>query len=313
MPTFAFLVYLVLVAGVVVFRLSYIGWFGPYAVAAVIALPLLLLLLSLPSMLRLRLRLNAKPWVYRGDQGLLELHFSGRGIMPVSAVVVKTELINRFTGELIRKNFLFSSVVGGGRSIALPTGLCGMLTCRVLSYECRDALGLFKIRRRCDSAMNIAVVPRPADELDMEIFSALNAKQRLKPKYGGGYSEEHDLREYRPGDTVNSIHWKLSSKTDKVIVREPLVRENDNIYLVLTAAGTHDEGLERLYRLSLELCRMELNHYIIADKVYPVGNESETLEALRSLLSVPLGEPCGYDEAMARCVFLISGEEVRTR
>ena len=313
MPTLAFLFYLVLVAGVIVFRLSYIGWFGPYAVAAVIALPLLLLLLSLPAMLRLRLSLDARPWIYRGDEGLLELRFSGRGLMPVSTVVIRLELTNRFTGDRIKKRFLFRSVAGGGRAIALPTELCGMLSCRVLSYECRDALGLFKIRRKCGTVVNTAVIPRPAAEFDPGIFSALNAKQRLKPKYGGGYSEEHDLREYQPGDTVNSIHWKLSSKTDKVIVREPLVRENDDIYLVLAGAGAHDEGLERLYRLSLELCQMELSHYIIADRSYPVGNESESLEALRSLLSMPLGEPCGYDEAMARCVFVISGKEVRTR
>lgn len=311
MPTFGFLLYIILAVCIYAFRLSYIGWFGPYAVAAVLTLPPLLLLLSLPSMLRLRLKLNARPWVYRGDEGMLELNFSCRGFMPVSAVHVRLELSNRFTGEIIRRRFVFSCVAGDSRSIDLPTELCGMLSCRVLSYECRDALGLFAIRRKGGAAVSTAVIPRPRIDAEPDIPSALNAKQRLKPKYGGGYSEDHDLREYQPGDTVNSIHWKLSSKTDKVIVREPLVCENDRIYLVLAAAGTRDEGLERLYWLSLELCGMELSHYIIADREYPIGNEHEALEALRSMLSAPLGEPCGYDAAMARCVFVISGEEVR--
>lgn len=313
MPTFGFVLYLLLLAAIVFFRLSYLGWFGPYIVAAAIALPLLLLLLSLPAMLRLRLNFAARPWVYRGDEGSLELRFSGRGIMPISKVVVKLEMTNRFTTERVRKQFVFRCVAGGSRQIALPTELCGMLSCRVLSYEAYDALGLFKLRRRLDAVVDTAVIPRPAADFDSAIFSALNARQRLKPKYGGGYSEEHDLREYQPGDTVNSIHWKLSSKTDKVIVREPLVRENDSIYLVLAAAGTNDEGLEKLYRLSLELLQMELSHYIIADRAYEVYNEQEAMEAMHSLLSVPLGEPCGYDEAMARCVFIVNGEEVRSR
>lgn len=313
MPTFGFVLYLLLLAAIVFFRLSYLGWFGPYIVAAAIALPLLLLLLSLPAMLRLRLNIGARPWVYRGDEGSLELRFSGRGVMPISKVVVKLEMTNRFTTERVRKQFVFRCVAGGSRQIALPTGLCGMLSCRVLSYEAYDALGLFKLRRKLDAVVDTAVIPRPAADFDSAIFSALNARQRLKPKYGGGYSEEHDLREYQPGDTVNSIHWKLSSKTDKVIVREPLVRENDSIYLVLAAAGTNDEGLEKLYRLSLELLQMELSHYIIADRAYEVYNEQEAMEAMRSLLSVPLGEPCGYDEAMARCVFIVNGEEVRSR
>lgn len=313
MPTFGFVLYLLLLAAIVFFRLSYLGWFGPYIVAAAIALPLLLLLLSLPAMLRLRLNISARPWVYRGDEGTLELRFSGRGVMPISTVAVRLELTNRFTAEQTKKQFVFRCVAGGTRHISLPTELCGMLSCRVVSYECYDALGLFKLRRKLGTVVDTAVIPRPAEDLDVQIFSALNAKQRLKPKYGGGYSEEHDLREYRPGDTVNSIHWKLSSKTDKVIVREPLVRENDNIYLVLAAAGTNDEGLEKLYRLSLDLCNMELSHYIIADRAYEVYNEQEAMEAMRSLLSVPLGEPCGYDEAMARCVFLVNGGEVRSK
>lgn len=313
MPTFGFVLYLLLLAAIVFFRLSYLGWFGPYIVAAAIALPLLLLLLSLPAMLRLRLNFAARPWVYRGDESSLELRFSGRGVMPISKVVVKLEMTNRFTTERVRKQFVFRCVAGGSRQIALPTELCGMLSCRVLSYEAYDALGLFKLRRKLDAVVDTAVIPRPAADFDSAIFSALNARQRLKPKYGGGYSEEHDLREYQPGDTVNSIHWKLSSKTDKVIVREPLVRENDSIYLVLAAAGTHDEGLEKLYRLSLELLQMELSHYIIADRAYEVYNEQEAMEAMRSLLSVPLGEPCGFDEAMARCVFIVNGEEVRSR
>lgn len=313
MPTFGFVFYLLLLAAIIFFRLSYLGWFGPYIVAAAIALPLLLLLLSLPAMLRLRLNISARPWIYRGDEGSLELRFSGRGVMPISKAVVKLELTNRFTSERVRKQFVFRCVAGGARHIALPTELCGMLSCRVTGYESYDALGLFKIRRKLDTVVDTAVIPRPAMDFDSAVFSALNARQRLKPKYGGGYSEEHDLREYQPGDTVNSIHWKLSSKTDKVIVREPLVRENDGIFLVLAAAGRNDEGLEKLYRLSLELCNMELSHYIIADKAYEVYNEQEAMEAMRSLLSVPLGEPCGFDEAMARCVFIVNGEEVRSR
>ena len=35
-----------------------------------------------------------------------------------------------------------------------------------------------------------------------------------------GPGEDYDLRDYRPGDPMRSIHWKLSSKWDELIVRE---------------------------------------------------------------------------------------------
>ena len=59
MPTFHFFLYLALLAGAYVFKLAYIGWFGPYLMGALCLLPPLLLLLSLPSMLSLRAEISA--------------------------------------------------------------------------------------------------------------------------------------------------------------------------------------------------------------------------------------------------------------
>ena len=62
--------------------------------------------------------------------------------------------------------------------------------------------------------------------------------------------------------------------------------------------------------LTCELCRRELPHYIIAEGIYHVGNESETTEALCSLLAAPLSEAPRFDASMARCVFRIVEGEV---
>ena len=35
------------------------------------------------------------------------------------------------------------------------------------------------------------------------------------------YGEDYELRDYRPGDPMRMMHWKLSSKRDDLIVREP--------------------------------------------------------------------------------------------
>ena len=152
--------------------------------------------------------------------------------------------------------------------------------------------------------------PAVAPERPVDLEAALKTVTHLKPKYGGGFSEEHDLRDYRPGDMSNSIHWKLSSKTDKLIVREALEQENKEIFLVLQQVGQDDRGLEVLYWLSLELCRRELPHRIVANTLYVVGNESESAAALAGILAFPLDRPCGYDASTARSIFVISSGEV---
>ena len=172
-------------------------------------------------------------------------------------------------------------------------------------------LGLFRIRRRPPDAVFCTILPpavEPEHPVDLE--AALKTVTRLKPKYGGGFSEEHDLRDYRPGDMSNSIHWKLSSKADKLIVREALEQENKEIFLVLNQVGQNDRGLEVLYWLSLELCQRELPHQIVANTVYLVGNENESAAARAGILAFPLDRPCGYDASKARSVFIISSGEV---
>ena len=68
MPTFHFFLYLAALAAAYVFKLAYIGWFGPYLMGALCLLPPLLLLLSLPSMLGLRVEISAPDSVSRGSE-----------------------------------------------------------------------------------------------------------------------------------------------------------------------------------------------------------------------------------------------------
>lgn len=313
-PGLNFLFYLLAIALAWLFRMSYLGWLGPYLLAVVIFAPLLLLLLSLPAMLMTSLRLQTPAYCTRGSNARLILHFQAPRFLPLSRVRISLEIDNRFAGERSREPLHFESIVSGTRTVALPTGLCGVLHCRVSQFECCDVLGLLRIRRPCPDAFFCVVMPEPrqADQ-PVDLDASLQTVVHLKPKYGGGYSEEHDMREYRPGDTVNSIHWKLSAKTDSVIVREPLVRENDEVFLVLSRVGVKDRGLEVLYWLSLELCAMEIPHTIVGDQLYSVGSEQESANALAGIMNVPMCEPCAYDAARARCIFLISAGEVHVR
>ena len=302
------------IAGAYIFRLAYIGWFGPYLVVVVAAAPLLLFLLSLPSMGALHLSLSAPSRCIRGSGAQLRVDFQTRSHMPISCVMVTIQIENRFTGELSSQTYKFRGILSCNSYLPLPTGDCGLLVCRISGWECRDLLGIFSIRRRSDALAKCAVLPEPFQpDTPLNMDAAMNSAVQLKPKYGGGYSEEHDLRAYQPGDTVNSIHWKLSSKTDTVIVREPLICENNEVYLVLAQVGANDRGLEALYWLSLELCQMEIPHIIVSAHQYPVGNEEEAQEALASILSAPISPPCPFDRSLARCVFILSDGEVTVK
>ena len=311
MLTVHFLVYIIAVFFAYLFKLSYLGWFGAYLLAAVIFVPILLLLLSLPGMLSAEVCLEAVPYCAQGSKTDLQLVFKVSRFFPISSVNIQVEIINLFAEEKSRESLLFHSVSAGKKTLPLPTSLCGTLCCRITRFECRDMLGIFAWKRKCPEEIYCTVLPEAKEpDTPIHVDAALQTPARLKPKYGGGYSEEHDLREYRPGDTINSIHWKLSSKMDEVIVREPLVRENQEVFVVLARVGAKDRGLEVLYWLSDALCELEVPHTIVANRLYSVGNQQEAIHALCGILSTPIVEPCSYDASNARCVFLITSGEV---
>ena len=142
-----------------------------------------------------------------------------------------------------------------------------------------------------------------------DISAELEARTVLKPKHGGGYAEEHELREYRPGDMVNSIHWKLSSKTDKVIVREPLTSQDARIYIVV--AGQSKKALGNARYISENLCELEQEHELLCPSVeVTVGNSQESAAAFMELLSKPRSSAAVSAKADARCCFIVSDEGV---
>jgi hypothetical protein len=49
---------------------------------------------------------------------------------------------------------------------------------------------------------------------------------------GGDPSEVFALREYRDGDMQNRIHWKLSSRSDEFIVKEPSEQVNSRVLII---------------------------------------------------------------------------------
>lgn len=299
----------VIVGAAWVFRVYYNAWPGPWIFACALALPPILFLLSLPSMLGLNIQLEGPSRALRGEKAECRVRFSNSRLLPIHHAAVRLELRNLYTGNAQVESRHLRNLASAGLRLTLPTGECGVLRYRITRCELRDPLGLFAIRRSFDRELLCAVLPE-ARKAQVNLDAVLDASRVLKPKYGGGFSEEYDLRAYRPGDMTNSIHWKLSSKTDDLIVREALTLQNSAIYLVLDHPGANDEGLGVLRWLSAELIAREEAHILVADSLYPVENARESDGALVSLLSKPMGPPCEFDARTARCVFRVRGEEV---
>ncbi len=230
-----------------------------------IVLPFISLLVSLPAMLRVRVHLSASAASPRGEAAAARLKMDSRFFLPVGCLSMTFSGENRFTGEPVNKRrSRYWGVLKAEESLTLPSDRCGVISCSLGRVWAWDYMGIFAIPvRRCDPAfytvLPIPQEPKPMPELDQD--SAIT----LKPKPGGGYSEEHELRPYRQGDPLNVIHWKLSSKLDEPIVREPQLMQRKRIALSVSPRSDRRElesQLDQLLYLSLDLIGKGIPHRI---------------------------------------------------
>ncbi len=210
--------------GSILLYMFYQEWLSVLLLALAIALPLLSLALSLPAMLSFRVVLCCVPSVTVGEASLAEV--AADGDLPYRAWLgIKRPL----TGESWH----------GGARVSLPTDHVGTLVVTAKRVRVYDRLGLIGIPVRYRAETAVTVRPRPTRmEIPASADSVLSTSWR--PKAGGGYSEYHELRPYRPGDSLNHIHWKVTAKVGEPIIREPM-QPDVRWSLMLTVRGTAEE------------------------------------------------------------------------
>lgn len=225
------IVYLAALAAGTVFFFAYRQWFAWVVLLWLVGLPLLSLAMSLPVMLRSQVRLSCPSQVQMGERAVPELSVQSR--LPLPPVRYRMQVKNCFTGEF----FLYEP------GEALLTTHCGGLEVKPWKVYIYDYMGLFRYRVRSLSGCRVLVLPTgiPVPELPQ-----LRQQYALawKPKTGGGFAENHDLRLYRPGDDLRHIHWKLAAKTGKLIYREPIEPLEGMLKLSLVLSGS-EEVLDR--------------------------------------------------------------------
>lgn len=246
------IIYLLVWIGCMVFFWAYQQWFSWFALLAVLGLPLFSLLISLPAMLTARLELRTPEALTAGTPLTLELHC--RSFMPTPPWKCTVAVQRPITGQHWQLQ----------NGSALPTDHCGALYCTVHKAKVCDYLGLFSFPLRAPDQHTILVRPEPVTIQNLPQLKRYLTRS-WRPKRGGGFSENHELRLYRPGDSIHQIHWKLSAKTAKLILREPMEPERGRVLLRLDLQGSEaelDRKLGRLLWLGSHLLELKITYEI---------------------------------------------------
>ncbi len=294
--------YLLALGGVTIFWAFYEGWFAGRLLLFLLLLPVASLLLTLPALLGMRLCLTLPEQAQRGESIVPVLSFTCAWPLPVGRLRLRLTGKNLLTGEeVVHRTVRLYGIRNQDVSLLTCRGAhCGCIHWVADRVRATDLLGIFSLplRRPGESwtaIWPVATPPVPAPELPPKAAGG----KRLRPLPPGSFAEEHEVRSYRPGDPMNSVHWKLSAKVDALVVREPLEPERPQLVLELAWGGAPemlDTALDQLLWLSGALCRCGCPHRVRyldaagAVSAAAIAHEGDLDTLVRHLLAAPAPE-----------------------
>ena len=189
----------------------------------------------------------------------------------------------------------------------MASDLCGRVECVLRSVSCFEPFSLFSTTRTVDDTRRLSVMPNlhQAHLGSIMAASPLSDTVQYSPyTKGQDLSEVFGLREYEQGDDLRAIHWKLSEKIDRTVVREPSL-PIDNSLLVFWDKGLYGHAAEpelgdTLAEVMLGLCQALSSAGLSFEVAFNdvgsgrcvrerIDTEDDIYELVGHLMSSPLG------------------------
>ena len=146
---------------------------------------------------------------------------------------------------------------------------CGYTAFTIENAYIYDILGFGSLSiNNISENVNVMVMPTPKP-IDIELpkmpFVSGDESEIFHEDRGRDSSETFEIREFHDGDSMNKIHWKLSSKTDELMIRDSIAAIETNIYVYfdLSKRINIDEGLEKSISIAYEMRNLGYAFYIM--------------------------------------------------
>ena len=307
-----------------------VGYLFHFLFFAVLSLPALGLAVSLPAMLGARAELSAPAGrIRRGQAAAWKLRVVSRSRLPLARWAGRLCLTDRTAGRSVRRRLAMSHAIpGAGRGWGVDTEHCSLVECRVERLRVCDCLGLFTLPVKPPEPGELLVQPLPVAPGRLDLPEG-TGRPVPAPRGKSASGEDYELRPFREGDSLRTVHWKMSAKRDELVTRELLEDRRPVPVLTFDHFGPRsrmDRTLDRLAGLSAALLERERPHEVRwahpatgAVRRQTVSCEREWLACLRAILFDPvpdqgrsvLDQPLAVDRDTAIHHIHVTGEEAR--
>ncbi len=264
--------YILTLAAIFLFYLFFAGYLAFFLLAAAILLPLASWVVTLLAIRKTTFRVQVKnAYANKAEEIRLMIRAENRSLFPIARAELKICCENSLCGEKRYETFSLPVSSGPEQTVEfqMKSQFCGKVSVRLTQIKYFDSLGIFTAKHILQLYTEVFVAPT-VHFLDARIDTAANpgveSSTYSKVKPGDDPSEIFDVRPFRDGDRLRSIHWKLSSKLDELMVKEFSLPTDSSVLLLteLMAAdmAALDTVVETLASLSRFLLENETNHSV---------------------------------------------------
>ncbi|NLM10417.1 MAG: DUF58 domain-containing protein [Clostridiaceae bacterium] len=179
--------------------------------------------------------------------------------------------------------------------------------------EVKDFLNLISVKYLPGETKEIRVFPRilPVQELDIP-YVRMSENEYLSQNKDTGHTEIRDIRDYMYGDSFKKIHWKLSSKYNKWMVKETNASSEKEFWILLNLSkmyGRAEDVLmieDRTVEFLVSLARMLLSSgfniklcFYRSEQVYLTFSENKGFQQIYELMSfIPFDQNAHFEDIM---------------
>lgn len=248
-------------------------WFGS-SIALGLAMVLLILPLgSLPVNLYVRNKLqvsfSADTNLRKGTAGELTIQFVNPTRFPVMLVhskIFTENQLNRQKQKMSVTTWL-PSKKEQCVTLGIGSGYSGRLRIAIPSVTLYDCFGLIGIHCKTNAVYHVTVQPDTfAVQLTLhQMTNSLHESDLYsQERPGPDLTETFQIREYVPGDSIRQVHWKLSNKLDKIIVRDSALPVVQNVLVFWERTGESGDAacIDAQAEVIVSLCKALLEQSI---------------------------------------------------
>ncbi len=190
---------------------------------------------------------------------IVRISLNNPTILPMLNCELHFHYENMYLPNSIKQTMVLPAEARRKNTYRLPfqTAAAGMFSFEVTDLIVTDFLHFFSFSLPCRWKGQMPILPAERELAEIRLTKAAIEAEDSQPSPDGELTNDLlQLREYQPGDRMKDIHWKMTAKTDDLMVKE-YDRARDLYYLILPELDrdTLQDTLSVFYSLGLRLLK----------------------------------------------------------